>query len=717
VKAQARKIRRGMVTGAIVVSVHAVLASSAFAHVERTSYWPDPRPDTSVSPPAGGAVPKVRSLASALPPKPHAKRKHKRSKKRHSRKGHSSSHKRHAKRRTVSAPKVKFKRRHAYKARDHRGKVRVVCLPSSLRLAKREIAKARKTGFHDRPTEPLRRLRKKQATRLLKYNRRLFAACGFREIQPAVTASKNNDRIVIMPGVYTEPTSRKVANFPPQCEQYRTTSEKGSGAVSYAYQYHCPNAQALVSVIGRKLGTGQDPASSPSGRPDPHGIPNLGPCIRCNFQMEGSGPAPEDTVIDAGNPNSGDGAPIGSKKDVGVKADRADGFVLKDMTIRHAAEHNLYTLETDGYQLVRGRYMYGGEYGTLTFASDHGVTNVCEAMGNGDAGVYPGGAPDTGDQQRADFYPQRRLNQLITRCDSHHNNLGYSGTMGNATHVYRNNFYDNTTGIATDSFYAGGHPGFPQDSAMFEQNQIYSNNFNIYAPGADVESSTPVPIGVGILIAGGNDDIVRGNHIYDNWRRGAMLIAVPDVISCAPTPGGTSPPCTPQGAATTSNGNQYAENVMGRTPSGAQMPNGVDFWWDEFPSNKGNCFGPNTGSDGRLDTTSSDPPEAPTGQPAPGFIAKRDCGSSLNVGTGDSHKEAVLVACAEQVEGTSNNQESCDWFQPPPRPGSAAAAEQRAGAAATDERTFAFPRLPDQCTLLGGNGGTLTCSPFARRLG
>jgi hypothetical protein len=387
------------------------------------------------------------------------------------------------------------------------------------------------------------------------------------------------------------------------------------------------------------------------------------------------------------------------------------------MTIRHAAEHNLYTLETDGYQLVRGRYMYGGEYGTLTFASDHGVTNVCEAMGNGDAGVYPGGAPDTGEQQRPDFYPRRRLNQLITGCDSHHNNLGYSGTMGNATHVYRNNFYDNVTGIATDSFYAGGHPGFPQDSAVFEQNQIYSNNFNIYGPHSDIESSTPVPIGVGILIAGGNADKVVGNHIYDNWRRGAMLIAVPDAVSCAPTPGAGSPPCTPQGAATTSNRNSYRDNVMGRTPAGVAIPNGVDFWWDEFPSNAGNCFGPNTGSDGRLDTTTSDPPEAPTGQPAPGFIAKRNCNSPLNVGVGDPHKEGVLVACAEQVEGTKNDQASCDWFNPPPRPGSAAATRQRARSAELTDATGVFPHLPGACDLLGGNGGTLTCAPFARRLG
>jgi hypothetical protein len=689
--------------GAIAVLVPGALASAAFGHVERTAYWPDPRADTSVSPAAGGAVPEVRTLRSALPPRTRATQR--------------GGNRRGGERRQAPAFTGAYKAGRAYPERGGPGEVRVVCRPDSLAIALEEISRARTTGFRNRPTKPLRKLTEDEATRWRRYNRRFFRVCGYRQIQPAVTASGNNDRVVVMPGVYTEPSSRAVDDFPPECEQYRTTSEKGSGAVSYEYQYHCPNAQALVAVIGREPGPGEDPESSPLGRPDPHGIPNLGPCIRCNFQIEGSGPAPDDTVVDAGRVASGDGAPIEPEKDVGIKADRADGFVLKDMTVRHAAEHNVYTLEVDGYVLKRSRYMYAGEYGTLTFTSDHGVTHTCEAMGNGDAGVYPGGSPDTGTQRNTSFYPEARLNQLITRCDSHHNNIGYSGTMGNATHVYRNNFFDNTTGVTTDSFYAGGHPGFPQNSAVFEENKIYSNNFNIYGPSSDVESTTPVPIGVGILIAGGNDNFVRNNHIYDNWRRGAMLIAVPDAISCAPSPSAGSPACTPQGAATTSNRNRYEGNVMGRTREGAVMPNGVDFWWDEFPTNARNCFGPNTGGNGQVDATSTDPPEAPTGQPAPGFIAKRNCDSPLNVGIGDPQKEAVLVACAAQLEGDSNDQASCDWFVPPPRPGSGAAARASRAAALERSAVSAFPRLPSQCTLLGGIGGSLSCRLSIDRIG
>ena len=51
-----------------VVAVLAALAlpATALAHLERPSYWPDPAPDRSVWPAAGGQVPDVRPLESAV---------------------------------------------------------------------------------------------------------------------------------------------------------------------------------------------------------------------------------------------------------------------------------------------------------------------------------------------------------------------------------------------------------------------------------------------------------------------------------------------------------------------------------------------------------------------------------------------------------------------------------------------------------------------------
>ena len=62
----------------------------------------------------------------------------------------------------------------------------------------------------------------------------------------------------------------------------------------------------------------------------------------------------------------------------------------------------------------------------------------------------------------------------------HGSALGYSGSMGNAVRITNNHIYGNTTGIASDTLSAAGHPGFPADSSEIDHNFIYSNNLNLY---------------------------------------------------------------------------------------------------------------------------------------------------------------------------------------------------------------------------------------------
>lgn len=583
---------------AVLVGV-LLIPATALSHIERSSYWPDPAPDKSVKPAAGGKVPKARSLSSA--------------------------------------------------AKRHRGThVRVVCKPRSLKSAYASIRRARKKGVRIRPTQPAKRISAKKARGLKRLNRAFFKHCRYRNIQRAVFRSRNNDRIVVMPGLYTEEPSRRKPKNDPKCAQYRVKSDKGANASSYEYQVRCPNDQSLIFVGGRSL-SGKKPPDPPLQ--NRHGIPDAGPCKRCNLQIEGSGASPDDVRIDgAKDPRRSQLRKQGTPtKDVILKADRADGLVIRNMTLAHATEHALYVHEADGYLINKVKVLFNGEYGTLTFASDHGMTSDCEASGNGDSGVYPGGAVDTGEQR---IEAQPRLNQAITRCDVHHNTLGYSATMGNATHVYGNNFYDNSTGITTDSFFAGGHPGYPQDSAVFENNRIYSNNFNSFVKSSDVVPRVPVPVGTGILIAGGNNNEVKGNRMWDNWRRGSMLIAVPDAVS------------DNTGYGTTSNRNKFHDNVMGLDPSGAKVPNGVDFWWDQYPGNTDNCWYSNG--------------DATTDPAAP--LMPSNC-KNTSSGVLYSTRASELGGCAAALEFGSQtrtgsgkapayDEKQCTWFRSPPKPSS-----------------------------------------------
>ena len=112
---------RAVSLGSTLAAVMLVLPAFALAHLERPSYWPDPRPDNSVSPPAGGKVPEARSLKSAA---------------------------------SGAGP----------------GDVLVVCKGNrgarSLALLRASVRKARKGGYRLRPSQRKVKLSKRQARRL-----------------------------------------------------------------------------------------------------------------------------------------------------------------------------------------------------------------------------------------------------------------------------------------------------------------------------------------------------------------------------------------------------------------------------------------------------------------------------------------------------------------------------------------------------------------------
>ena len=642
---KARHRRRTLIVAGAVALVAVLLPAFAIAHIERASYWPDPAADTSVKPAAGGSVPAIRKVFSALDKKKPGKT-----------------------RVVCPNPPSKKLRKNASDKKLSKNK--------TIKSLNKSIKKARKNGYKLRESQAPLKLKKKKAKKLRTFNLKLLRQCQYKSIQDAVTAAHNNDRIEIMPGLYTEPKSRAKPTNDPACNQYKITNDKNqAGAVSYAYQWHCPNDQNLIAVLGRQL------TNTPVPQPpslDRHLIPDAGACIRCNLQIQGTGVSPDDVTIDAGDTASGDGAPLGSVKDVGIRADRADGFVVDNIKVRHAKEHDIYVIETDGSHLNRFKTPFAGEYGVLTFVADHSLIENCDAWGAGDSALYPGAAADLGEGAPPS---QRRYGTEIRKCDMRDSLLGYSGTDGNAVWVHNNEFYGNSMGFSTDVFTAPGHPGFPQDSDLVENNNIHDNNFNAYLPQcaagqkpgpfgpnqgcSDVVPAEPIPVGTGLWIAGGNANVIRDNRIWDNWRRGTMLFQVPDVFVCN-DPDNQVAGCDPTSTVpATSYRNQFYGNKMGQAPDGSAKPNGVDFWWDQGgvsvdPTlNTGNCWYNNTGRDGKAGSV--------TGVPSPSGTAPNnlpaDCAASPSVGALNG-QVGELLTCSSVPEGDP----SCPWFTTPPKP-------------------------------------------------
>ena len=175
---------------------------------------------------------------------------------------------------------------------------------------------------------------RKRRTRLRQYKR-----CRFRHIQSAVNRAKSNDRIQILPGVYSEEPSRQVPVDQAECASMFETPDDGDAPVpTFEHQVKCPNSRNLIAIIGDSL-------ADPDRECDQ----------KCNLLIEGLGRKPKDVLIEGDR----------LKKDV-IRADRADGFYLRNVWVEQGAFNDVDVVETNGFQLRQLVTPYGQNYGVLT---------------------------------------------------------------------------------------------------------------------------------------------------------------------------------------------------------------------------------------------------------------------------------------------------------------------------------------------------------------
>lgn len=444
-------------------------------------------------------------------------------------------------------------------------------------------------------------------------NRALYEQCqtdGFRHLQEAVDAADPGTTLLVLPGLYREEPSLEASAG---CASQAAPLAAGGGyrVLSYAQQVACPHEQNLVAVLGKE-----------------------------NIQIEGTGAGPQDVVVDAQ-----------FRKLNAIRADRADGFYLHNLTAQRTTFNAVYVMETDGFVIDRVVGRWNDEYGFLAFANDHGLMTDCEGYGNGDSAIYPGASSDLNAGAGHDV---ARYAIEISGCYGHHNLLGYSGTAGNSVWAHDNVFTDNAAGVATDSAFPD-HPGMPQNHARFERNIIGDNNRDYYQYVRDGTCLKPydqrgyedgvvcpavgLPVGTGVINPGGNYNIWRDNWVYGHDYAGFVTSWVPGFVRGDGSVGAQFD---------TSHHNRYLGNRMGVTPDGEERPNRIDFWWDG--QGRGNCWqGPaGAGSEpAALPVCGSD--GLPAGLPVTRFVA-------------EPGKLLKLYVCAEYSQADQFLPANCDWY-------------------------------------------------------
>jgi hypothetical protein len=434
-------------------------------------------------------------------------------------------------------------------------------------------------------------------------NLALFDQCqsgGVRNVQQAVDDATPGTRILILPGVYREeasltPPVGRCAHLPAPMAAH------GYQILSWEQQVSCPHNQNLVAVLAK---------------------PGL--------QIEGTGAEPQDVVLDARY-----------RKLNALRVDRSDGTYLRNFTVQRSTFNGAYIMESDGFVIDHMLGRWTDEYGFLTFADDHGLYTDCEAYGNGEAGVYPGAAANL--NERSGFAVTRYAIE-IRNCNSHHNLLGYSGTAGDSVWVHDSDFFANGAGISMDSAFPH-HPGLPQNHAKLERNRIHDNNTDYYRYVRDgacarpspergyehgvVCPSTGMPIGAGVITAGGNFNVFVDNWVYAQNYAAFVLFWVPGVQRG-------------DGLGElfdTSHHNRYIDNHLGSAPTGARRPNRLDVWWD------------GQGTDNRWQPALGEPATLPG---LGGFGTARILG--------DPFKLAEILDCSGYRLVPAQIPAGCDWY-------------------------------------------------------
>lgn len=200
------------------------------------------------------------------------------------------------------------------------------------------------------------------------------------------------------------------------------------------------------------------------------------------------------------------------KRPMGFLVQDADNVVIENITARYTTLNNFYWTGADGF---RGSYLTSynsGDYGIYSFASKNGVFEDSWASGSLDSGFYIGQC--------------KPCHQTIRRVKATLSGLGYSGTnAGGDLLITDSEWWDNYAGgITPNTLDSEENP--PQQDVVITNNYVHGNQ-NLDAPYKDPAFASVH--GMGIVVAGGEENVIKGNRVEDHLYFGIAVLPIPGI--------------------------------------------------------------------------------------------------------------------------------------------------------------------------------------------
>ncbi|WP_155830078.1 right-handed parallel beta-helix repeat-containing protein [Glycomyces tenuis] len=270
-----------------------------------------------------------------------------------------------------------------------------------------------------------------------------------------------------------------------------------------------------------------------------------------DLQIEGLGDSPDDVHLS-----------VRYVAEAVIEARDSTGLYFKGFTVGQSLGAGLVVSGAEGAAVDGVKAVHNGGDGLRVSDSTAVRLSGCAASGNDGAGI----AVDDTDAE-------------VTGCESAENLIGLREGGGGEVVLESNRLHDNTTGLVVTET-SEGHRLEASGNSVFDNNaDHYANLTNGHC---DVEATQrdwssggrcpaeAAPVGVGVLIAGGNDTAFTGNHIWGQETAAVMVWGEPGAGDAA------------------SHRNRFEDNELGYRDDGRRFRNRLDLWWDG--KGDGNCF-------------------------------------------------------------------------------------------------------------------------------